>query len=442
MNNGFLSQEEIDSLLTGDSSEITSDEGDANQYEEILTDLEKDLLGEVGNISMGSASTALSQVIGQKVNITTPVVSVSSIETIQKGFEIPYIALDVNYTSGIDGSNLLVMKVTDAAVIANLMMGGDGKIENPVELSEIEVSAVSEAMNQMIGSAATSMATMFAREVNISPPKSEVWEESSEINSEGISPDEPIVQVLFKLTIGDLVDSNIMQILPINTARKIISIMMGTENGKEEIISKDIESPQEVKQMQTAVNENNQSDYSMNMTSQNPAVNSYENNMNNMMNNQYQNQQEMGYNNMSSNNMGSNNMPHNNMPQNNVGYQQNMQYNMQGQRNVEPVNVQAASFQQLNPLNMENLPNNIDLILDVPLQVSVVLGRAKLSIKEVLDLGNGSLIELDKLTEEPVEIMVNGKTVAYGEVVVVDENFGVRITNIASSEERIKSLGK
>lgn len=441
MNNGFLSQEEIDSLLMGDSSETTSNEGDSNQYEEILTDLEKDLLGEVGNISMGSASTALSQIIGQKVNITTPVVYASDLDTIQKGFEVPNIALDVNYTSGIDGSNLLVMKVTDAAVIANLMMGGDGKVDTPIELSEIEISAVSEAMNQMIGSAATSMATMFSREVNISPPKSEIWEEASAIKSEEISPTEPIVQVLFKLTIGELVDSNIMQILPIDTAKKIISIMMGTEQTEEEIVNKDIEAPQEVNQVEVGINDHVQPNNNMNMTHQNPATNSYENNIGNMMNNQ----QGMGHNNMPQN-MNYNNMPnnmaYNNMPQNNGAYQQNMPYNMQGQPNVEPINVQAASFQQLDPRNMPNMPNNIDLILDVPLQVSVVLGRAKLSIKDVLDLGNGSLIELDKLTEEPVEIMVNGKTVAYGEVVVVDENFGVRITNIASSEERIKSLGK
>lgn len=177
MSNGFLSQEEINALLNGDGSQGEEAKKEATDTElpELpdLTDLEKDLLGEVGNISMGSASTALSTIINQQVNITTPVVSVTTLERLKNSFEIPNIALEVKYTSGIVGENLLVMKIDDASVISNLMMGGNGIVEGEIkELSEIEISAVSEAMNQMIGSAATSMATMFAREVNISPPLS------------------------------------------------------------------------------------------------------------------------------------------------------------------------------------------------------------------------------------------------------------------------------
>lgn len=167
---------------------------------------------------MGSASTALSTIIANAVNITTPQVRVTRLRELRDTFEVPNIALEVKYTSGIIGGNLLVMKIPDAAVIANLMMGGDGKIEEKSELTEIEESAVSEAMNQMIGSAATSMATMFGREVNISPPVSKIWRDESMPLSDSISEDEDIIEVSFKLTIGDLVDSNIMQILPINTA--------------------------------------------------------------------------------------------------------------------------------------------------------------------------------------------------------------------------------
>ncbi len=113
------------------------------------------------------------------------------------------------------------------------------------------------------------------------------------------------------------------------------------------------------------------------------------------------------------------------------------------EREAPKVEVKQASFEPLSVReSATTMPNNIDLILDVPLQISVVLGRTKMNVKDILNLGNGSLIELDKLAEEPVEIQVNGKKVAYGEVVVVDENFGVRITNIVSSQERIKSLGK
>lgn len=374
MSNGFLSQEEIDSLLNGGS--LSSD----MPQEELLSETEKDLLGEIGNISMGSASTALSTIIGQQVNITTPVVTMTTLNKLKNSFEVPNIALEVRYTSGIIGENLLVMKISDAAIIANLMMGGDGRVESP-QLTEIEESAVSEAMNQMIGSAATSMATMFGREVNISPPNSRVWRDSSDTLTDTIAENEDIVQVSFRLTIGELVDSTIMQVLPLQTAKKIVSIMMGSE------------SPEPVKEAKPEPKPQKHAASA-------PV---------------YEAEKEV--------------------------YREPVQ-----QRQVEhtepPVEVHKASFQPLRDTGASHMPRNIDLILDVPLEISVVLGRTKKNIKDILNLGTGSLIELDKLAEEPVEILVNGKIVAFGEVIVVDENFGVRITNIVSGAERIKSLSK
>ncbi|WP_373898280.1 flagellar motor switch phosphatase FliY [Haloimpatiens sp. FM7315] len=373
MSNDFLSQEEIDSLLNGGNEEATSDNSEDNK--EALSDTEKDLLGEIGNISMGSASTALSTILNQTVNITTPQVTTTTLRKLRDTFAVPNICLEVQYTSGIMGENLLVMKVSDAAVIASLMMGGDGSsVESSGSLSEIEESAVAEAMNQMIGSAATSMATMFSREVNISPPKSRIWSDNSEVLAEGIDEDETIIKVAFKLNIGTLVDSEIMQILPINTGKKIVNIMMGNEEPKEEV----------------------------------PEV-------------------------------------LNNEPQ--IETKEEFIKEKPIETKKAPVSkqveVQKAAFEPLREVAANAaLPSNIDLILDVPLQISVVLGRTKMSIKDILNLGTGSLVELDKLAEEPVEILVNGKIVAYGEVVVIDENFGVRLTSIVSSKDRVKSLGK
>lgn len=386
MANSFLSQEEIDSLLNGGSVESNDDENKAN--EEYLSETEKDLLGEVGNISMGSASTALSTILNQTVNITTPQVTTTTLRKLRETFEVPNICLEVKYVSGITGENLLVMKVSDAAVIASLMMGGDGLVpDNISTLSEIEESAVSEAMNQMIGSAATSMATMFGREVNISPPKSRIWNENTEILTESVKDDEEIIKVAFKLTIGDLVDSEIMQILPLNTGKKIVGIMTGEEEKSEPSIEK---------------NEKTQEVYT---TNQNNNVNS------NSSNNAHE-------------------------------VNALMEKGIEQQVHEPQVEVKKAAFKPLQNSGPVAMPNNIDLILDVPLEISVVLGKTKKSIKEILDLGTGSLVELDKLAEEPVEILVNGKMVAEGEVVVVDENFGVRITSIMSNVERVKSLGK
>ncbi|MBU5591113.1 flagellar motor switch phosphatase FliY [Clostridium sp. MSJ-4] len=386
MSNGFLSQEEIDSLLNGDGGETKSSNENIEAAEEEVTDIDKDLLGEIGNISMGSASTALSQIINQPVNITTPVVTVTTLGELKNTFEIPNIALEVKFTSGILGKNLLVMKTTDAAVISNLMMGGDGSSVN-TQLSELEVSAVSEAMNQMIGSAATSMATMFGREVNISPPISKIWVDTTDPLVEDMSDDEKIIKVSFKMAIGDLVDSTIMQLLPVNTGKKIVGIMMGQDDES-----------MEVQQSDNNISQNNNSGVT-------------ENRELSAMSNGIMETHKV------------NEKPIISTPE-------------------SIVEVQKASFQPLQGNSSYSTPKNIDLILDVPLEISVVLGRTKKSIKDILSLGTGSLVELDKLAEEPVEILVNGKRVAYGEVVVVDENFGVRITNIVSNDERVKSLGK
>ncbi|MDU5105261.1 flagellar motor switch phosphatase FliY [Clostridium sp.] len=377
MSSSFLSQEEIDSLLKGTGEDNTP---------ETITEIEKDLLGEIGNISMGSASTALYQLINKQVNITTPKVRVNTLKNIKEGFEYPNIILDVEYTSGITGRNILIMQTTDAAVIANLMMGGDGKVST-TELSEIEVSAVQEAMNQMIGSAATSMATMFEREVNISPPKSIIWKEMNEKISETIPEEEEIVEICFDLTIEGLLQSNMMQILPIETAKKIVSIMMGEESYEKEDAIVDVKV------------ENN------NIFTENEVASDY-------INSAY----------------------------NEAAITSSQKGNIDNSIKEKSIEVHDASFESLNQGRVGESHRNIDLILDVPLDVSVVLGRTKKSIKDILNLSTGSLIELDKLAEEPVEVLVNGKKIAYGEVVVVDENFGVRITSIVSGVERIKSL--
>lgn len=264
------------------------------------------------------------------------------------------------------------------------MMGGDGIVENH-ELSEIEISAVQEAMNQMIGSAATSMATMFSREVNISPPISKIWSNSEDALSSEIPEDQAIVRVNFRMTIGNLVDSNIMQILPVETAKKIVSIMIGKED-----------------------EDSNVSEQNDNPVNNEILVESY--------NDSYEDVYEV------------------NQPVSEKTIIETPQ---------PQVEVHKASFEPLVESKKSGVSNkNIDLILDVPLDISVVLGRTKKSIKDILNFSTGSLIELDKLAEEPVEVLVNGKTIALGEVVVVDENFGVRITSIVSNTERINSLKK
>lgn len=400
MSNSFLSQEEINALLSGDdkspdeNKNTLSDEHELESQEETITEIDKDLLGEIGNISMGSASTALYQLINQQVNITTPIVSVTTLGEIKAGFETPNIVLDIEYVAGIIGRNILIVKISDGLVISNLMMGGSGIVEDHHELSEIEISAVSEAMNQMIGSAATSMATMFGRKVDISPPISKVVTDGSIPISDAIPEDELIVRVSFRMTIGDIVDSNIMQIFPIKTAKNIVAIMTGEDKGDDVANAE----PAKVTQREQIMNKEINEQPVNNIPTMQP---------------QYEPQQQ---------------------------YATKPYYEAPPQMMQQPVEVHQAAFESLVPRGDIPPIKNIDLILDVPLDISVVLGRTKKSIQDILNLGTGSLIELDKLAEEPVEILVNGKQIALGEVVVVDENFGIRITNILSSVERIKRL--
>lgn len=348
MGNGFLSQEEIDALLNGNISD---------NIPELLSPEEEDLIGEIGNICMGSAATALSTMLNQPVNITTPKVKITTLKDLKSTFETPNVALEIEYISGIAGKNLLVMKMKDAAIIANIMMGGTGDVGDNVRISELEQSAVSEAMNQMIGSSATAMATMFSKEINISPPVSMIWDDSTEPLINDMEETNDIVVTSFSLKIGNLVDSEIMQVLPIDTAKKIVETMTSGNKIKEEVKAPEAKEIEE--------------------------------------------------------------------------------------KQPEPeVKVEKAEFQPLTETKTVAQSRNIDLIMDVPLEITVVLGRTKKNIRDVLSFSTGSLIQLDKLADEPVEILVNGKKVAYGEVVVVDESFGVRITSIVSSKERVMNLVK
>lgn len=336
MSNNFLSQEEINALLSGEStdSEDNNVSSEVNEdMEDAITETDKDLLGEIGNISMGSASTALYQLINQQVNITTPVVSVTTLKEIKEGFETPNIVLDIEYIAGIVGRNILIIKTYDGLVISNLMMGGDGKVTDVHELSELEISAVSEAMNQMIGSAATSMATMFGRKVDISPPTSKVVTDDLMPISDSIPEDQPIVKVSFKMTIGDIVDSNIMQIFPIETAKNIVAIMTGEDSA-----NKTSESQPEKPKEEPIVNKeiHTQPEPQMQQNVSEPQM-QYEQPQMQMQQQQYVPQQQMqGY----------------GQPQMQSYMQQPQMYGGgQVQQYAQPVEVHQAAFEPLTPQN-------------------------------------------------------------------------------------------
>ncbi|EGO63159.1 flagellar motor switch phosphatase FliY [Acetonema longum] len=375
MTDGFLSQDEIDALLRGEPGASST----ASAATE-LTDVERDALGEVGNICMGSAATTLSVLLSRRVSITTPKVSITTINEIKNQYPLPYLVIEVGYTDGIIGSNLLAMRESDALVIADLMMGKDGT-NPPEQLNELYMSAVTEAMNQMMGSTATSMSTVFKKKVDISPPAVNLYDFAVEpAITESISGDEAVVRVNFRMEVEDLIDSEIMQIVTMRVAREMVNGLMGSVKPDPAAMPK----PQPAAPVAGA-------------SKSAPAE-----------------------------------------PERPVQSQPQAAAAMP---KVQPVqNVQPVQFVPLKPAALAVSDANLGLIMDVPMQITVELGRTRKQVREILEMAPGSVVELDKLAGEPVDVLVNGKLIAKGEVVVIDENFGVRITDIVGHIDRLNNL--
>ena len=381
---GVLSQEEINALLN------PSSEGADGTAEELLTEAEKDAIGEIGNISMGTAATTLFSLVNRKVEISTPVVSYGTWDDIVKNYERPCVFIRIAYTVGLNGSNILVLRENDVKIITDLMMGGEGLNTEDTELGELHLSAISEAMNQMMGSSATSLSSMLNKTIDISPPIADLIDLKQNIDEGEIAQflTGRFVKVSFRMEIGDLVDSEIMQLYPVSFAKEMCE-------GVSQTMEKEANSITEPKKETVA------SQASANPA---PAPQASPQQMDSQGMNQGMGQPMMG--------------------------QPMMAPNMQ-QMYTQPVNVQPAQFQPFNG-NTAGVygQENIGLIMDVPLDVTVELGRTTKSIQEILDFAPGTILELNRIAGEPIDILVNGKYVAKGEVVVIEESFGVRITEI------------
>ncbi|NLL76186.1 MAG: flagellar motor switch phosphatase FliY [Clostridiales bacterium] len=382
---GMLSQDEINALLNGMDLSESDNSGDSATSgveaapidESLLLDVEKDAIGEIANISMGSSATTLYSLVNRKVNITTPRVTLSNWASMTEDYERPCVFIQIRYTSGLEGSNILVLKEHDVKIITDLMMGGDGT-NTDGELGEMHLSAISEAMNQMMGSAATSLSTMLGTMIDISPPDASLIDLNAFKTGSDIASflDGTFVKISFRMQIGDLVDSTIMQLYPIDFAKTLYETFINNQigNPEPEQAPDPIPEPPRVQNIQQQMG---------------------------IGGNEMQQQMAMR------------GMPQMGMPQ------------------MQSMNVQPAQFQNFSA-DYSGLQSNenIGLIMDVPLEVTVELGRTSKSISEILDFAPGTIIELDKIAGEPIDVLVNGKFVAKGEVVVIEESFGIRVTEI------------
>ena len=390
MTSDMLSQEEIDALLNGgskDEPELEFFEDELKDKTELLSEMEIDALGEIGNISMGTAATTLSTLLNKKVNITTPRVTITTAEELADEYKLPFVAVDVSYSAGLEGSNVLILKTDDVKIITDLMMGKD-EVDSSRELTELDLSAAGEAMNQMMGSSSTSLSEMFMKKIDIAPPKSlEITFSDGKNEIDLLSSDSPLIKISFKMVIGDFIDSNIMQLIPLQFGKDMVDNLLNPTDVSKKIeeVTKTVEQPKEISEpqkMPTQPIENIQRE---------PVV----------------------------------------------ARTDNIDYNNTGSIEQEKVVVKKPEFQNFDMANTTIYNEQIDIVGDIPVEITVELGRTNKKINEILEFGPGTVVELDKLVGEALNIYANGKFIAKGEVVVIDDNFGIRVTEIEKNNTKI-----
>jgi flagellar motor switch protein FliN/FliY len=354
-----LSQEMIDSLLNNRTAS-------GGNGEVKLTNIEIDALGESVNISMGAAAKVLSTMLNMKVIISTPKVTVTSSESFEYKNLFPAVGVQIKYIQGLSGTNFFVMKQTDVRSIVDIMMGS--AFDSGNEFNELYTSAASEIMNQMMGASSTSLATFYNRKINISTPECFMLEENTDAkNSFSVSGE--IVVIKMSLKIGEVIDSEFINIMPVGFAKELAENLINVQLPMQ---SKKIadESPDEVQRK-----------------------NGHQNNESGSSSQQVTGMKKQG-------------------------------------ENYSPLNFVNFTSKSENKKALSNL----GLIMDVPLEVTVQIGKTNKQVKEIIELTQGSIIELEKQAGDPVDIIVNGELIARGDVVVIDDNFGVRITEIVNSK--------
>ncbi len=374
--NDKVSKEDIENIKNNNEEELPTKETIAEKEKgEDLTVADIDTVGEIGNIFMGSAATTLSQLLGKNVNITTPEVKV--FESLKDSYILDdeHLIVEIKYEKGLPGTAVLALKTNDSVILADLMMGGKGEAESP-EISELQLSAIGEAMNQMVGNASTALSNMLNNEIVISPPEIKKLEKGKELELSEELVKKAIVSVKFKLLIEGVVDSEIIQFMSIAAAKSQISEVQTMMKTMSQDLKQSLQSDSIIETLAEDSASETESEVQGGVTTE-------------------------------------------------------------GQVTVQPV--QFASFDKTSNIFGET-NRNLNLVLDVKLGLTVELGRTTLPIKNVLELTRGSIIELDKVAGEPVELFANGKLIAKGEVVVIEDNFGLRITSIVSPEQRIKEL--
>lgn len=377
---------------------------------------EIDAVGEILNISMGAAATAVSELLNAKVWITTPEVSVTKVEDLNYTRLEPAICVKIVYVAGITGVNMMVLKQDDVQLILNQLMGNPLTISPDFEFDELNISAVSEVMNQMMGASATALSDLLGTSVDISTPTPYIIEQTNFCELSELSPEETVVTVNFTLNVDGVMNSEFMSIMSVDLAKTLSGKMMNSFASEEET-SASAPAPAPVAappapQPVAPVQQPAAPAAAAPMPMQQPM---------------YAAPPQQPY-----------------PPQGGYGYPP--QYAAYGAYPppVPPVNIQNAQLHQFDNVDFglqSDQQDNLKLLMGVPLEISVEIGTAKRKVKDILDFTQGTIIELERQAGAPVDVVVNGNLIARGDVVVIDDNFAVRITEIVKSKF-MDSLGK
>lgn len=357
-----------------------------------FNDVKRDAIGEVQNIIMGSAATAVSTLLDAKVWITTPRVNICKASEVSYPDLEPSIHVRIKYIKGITGASLLVLKQNDVQLILNQLMGLPLEVTDDFEFDEMNISAVSEVMNQMMGASATALSDLINTTIDISTPEAIISNsENTTVDLKDVAPDDYICTVMFNLTIDGVINSEFITILTLELAREMADKMLEGYNTALDNYTED-PSPQTKPLDNSSVQP------------QAPPVNQ-------VPIQQAQQKQEQ-----ISQSQASQNQP-----------------SQQHAQSLTLPDFGISNYLDTSTLTAEQI-DNLMLLMNVPLTVSIEIGSARRKVKEILEFTPGTIIELEKQSSEPVDVIVNGNLIARGDIVVIDDNFAVRITEIVKSK--------
>lgn len=425
--------------------------------QKIFNAMELDAIGEIMNISLGSSATAVSNLLDHRVDITTPSVSVVPVEEFSLGDLEPAIAVEIKYVSGLEGSNIMLLKRSDVKVIVDILMGSEMP-EEEFELNDLTISAVCEVMNQMMGAASTALSDFLGRPVNISTPQSYTLDDLQSFKSEHFHNDQGLLVVVrFMLKIENILNSEFVNVMSVDLARELL-LGFGMDVGALDDTGAQAHSQPAQEAAAPAAEPAPAAEGGGGKLSQEE--------IERLMGGMAQPSQpapapaaESGGGKLSQEEierlMGGMTQPSQPapepVPQAQPTAAQPQYAPPQPQyAPVQPQYIQAPVMQQTyqpepkvintRPLELPTLDvakeigeeqaQNLELIMSVPLEVSVEIGRTRRKVEDILTFSKGSLVVLDKLAGDQVDLFVNGLCVARGDVVVVDDNFGVRITEV------------